>query len=86
MYNKNQKVGVLGSGGVGQVLASAFLKEGHQVMLGTRNTSKEQVVNWKNANPGAQTGTFAETAGFGELIILCVEGERCTRGNQAGRN
>ncbi|HZG25783.1 MAG TPA: NAD(P)-binding domain-containing protein [Chitinophagaceae bacterium] len=74
MYNKNQKVGVLGSGGVGQVLASAFLKEGHQVMLGTRNTSKEQVVNWKNENPGAQTGTFAETAGFGELIILCVEG------------
>lgn len=75
MYNKNLKVGILGSGPVGQALGSAFLSEGHQVMLGTRNTSKEQVVGWKNKNEGAQTGSFADTAGFGDLLVLAVEGD-----------
>src|SRR5436190_17156827 len=66
---------MLSSGDVGQVLGSAFLKEGHEIMLGTRNTSKEQVVKWKNENEGAQTGTFSETAGFGDLLVLAVEGD-----------
>ena len=34
------KVGVLGSGDVGKVLASGFLKHGHQVMIGSRSGSK----------------------------------------------
>jgi predicted dinucleotide-binding enzyme len=34
------KIGIIGSGIVGRVLASGFLKEGHSVMLGTRNISK----------------------------------------------
>lgn len=75
MYSKNITIGVLGSGMVGQVLAAAFLKEGHAVMLGTRNPSKEAVVNWKNKHDGGQTGTFAETAAFGELLVLAVEGD-----------
>ena len=32
------KVGVLGSGEVAKVLASGFLKHGHEVMMGTRET------------------------------------------------
>jgi hypothetical protein len=74
MYNNNQKVGVLGSGPVGQVLAAAFLTEGHQVMLGTRNTAKPEVEQWKSAHPGAETGTFADTAAFGDILVLAVEG------------
>ena len=35
------KVGIIGSGVVGQTLAKAFKSEGYEVMLGTRNTSKE---------------------------------------------
>ena len=45
------KIGIIGSGIVGQVLANAFLSEGHEVILGTRNTSKEEVVKWKKENP-----------------------------------
>lgn len=75
MYSKNLKIGILGSGMVGQVLGNAFLQEGHKVMLGTRNTSKEQVVKWKNEHEGGETGTFAETAAFGDLIVLAVEGD-----------
>lgn len=74
MNDKKDKIGVLGSGIVGQVLANAFLSEGHPVMLGTRNTLKEDVVKWKNEHEQAQTGNFAETAAFGDIIILAVEG------------
>jgi predicted dinucleotide-binding enzyme len=68
------KIGVLGSGIVGRVLASAFLNEGHQVMLGTRNISKEEVLKWKNENTGSLLGSFQETAQYGEIIVLAVSG------------
>ncbi len=68
------KVGILGSGIVGRVLASAFIKEGHDVMLGTRNTSKDEVVKWLSENPGAEIGSFEDTAGFGDLIVLATGG------------
>ena len=74
MYNKQLKIGVLGSGDVGRVLASAFLKEGHPVMLGTRDPSKDQVIKWKNNNVGAETGTFEQTAAFGDIIVLAAAG------------
>jgi predicted dinucleotide-binding enzyme len=45
------KIGIIGSGIVGRVLANAFLSEGHKVMLGTRTTAKEEVVQWKKDNP-----------------------------------
>jgi 8-hydroxy-5-deazaflavin:NADPH oxidoreductase len=68
------KAGILGSGDVGRVLATAFLKEGHEVMLGSRTTTKDEVVKWQQENPGGQTGTFAEAAAFGEVIVLAVKG------------
>src|SRR6476646_8685614 len=74
MYSKNLKIGVLGSGDVGRVLASAFLKEGNPVMLGTRDPSKDQVVKWKKDNAGGQTGTFEQTAAFGDIIVLATAG------------
>ncbi len=74
MYSKQLKVGVLGSGDVGRVLASAFLNEGHQVMLGTRDPSKDQVVKWKQDNTKGLTGTFGETASFGDILVLATAG------------
>jgi len=74
MYNKQLKIGVLGSGDVGRVLATAFLKEGHPVMLGTRDPSKDQVVKWKTENERGKTGTFSETAAFGDILILAAAG------------
>ena len=68
------KTGIIGSGIVGRVLASAFLKEGHEVMLGTRDTGKDDVVKWKEANPGGLIGTFEEAASFGELLVLATGG------------
>jgi len=68
------KVGIIGSGVVGQVLASAFLEEGNDVMLGTRNTSKDEVLKWQQKNQKGQLGSFADTAKFGELLVLAVSG------------
>lgn len=68
-----KKIGVLGSGIVGQTLASGFLKHGFQVMVGTRDPSK--LAEWKaKAGNQGSVGSFAETAAFGEMIALCVKG------------
>ncbi len=68
------KVGILGSGIVGRVLGSAFLQEGHLVMLGTRNISKDEVITWQKENTGGLLGSFQETAQFGQVIVLAVSG------------
>lgn len=68
------KIGIIGSGIVGQVLAKAFLAEGHTVQLGTRDTAKEELVKFKTENPAISIGDFASTARFGELIVWAVSG------------
>jgi 8-hydroxy-5-deazaflavin:NADPH oxidoreductase len=68
------KVGILGSGDVGRILGKAFLSEGHEVLLGTRDTSKEAVVKWQTENPTAKLGSFADAAQFGELLVLASLG------------
>jgi predicted dinucleotide-binding enzyme len=67
------KIGVLGSGDVAKVLASGFLKHGHQVTVGSR--TPEKLAEWKTQNPKGSTGTFAATAAFGELILLAISGK-----------
>src|SRR5437016_746265 len=69
------KTGIIGSGIVGQVLASGFLKHGHEVMMGTRDPKKPDVQKWLAANPGARVGTFAETATFAQLAVLATGGK-----------
>lgn len=69
------KIGILGSGIVGRVLGTAFIAEGHEVMLGTRNVQKEDVVQWLSKNPEAKAGSFEETAIFGEIIVLAMSGD-----------
>jgi len=67
------KVGVIGSGIVGQTLADGFLKHGHEVMRGSREPAK--LAAWKaGAGTKARTGTFAEAAAFGEVVVLAVKG------------
>jgi hypothetical protein len=66
------KVGIIGSGDVAKVLAKGFLKHGHDVVVGTRNTAK--LADWAKQNPAVRIGTFADTAKFGELLVLAVKG------------
>jgi 8-hydroxy-5-deazaflavin:NADPH oxidoreductase len=66
------KVGVIGSGVVGQVLASGFLKHGHEVVIGTRDPSK--LAAWAKNNPRGRVAGFADAARFGEVVVLAVQG------------
>ena len=52
--------------------AGGFVKHGHQVMLGTRDTGK--LKDFVAQHQGAQTGSFADAAKFGELVVLAVKG------------
>jgi predicted dinucleotide-binding enzyme len=54
------------------VLASGFLKHGHDVMIGTRTASK--LADWAKQNPKGSVGGFAQAAKFGELVVLAVKG------------
>jgi predicted dinucleotide-binding enzyme len=68
-----KKIAVLGSGTVGQVLADGFLKHGYEVMRGSRDPAK--MSEWRStAGSKASTGTFAEAAKWGELVVLAVKG------------
>lgn len=66
------KIGVLGSGVVGQTLAAGFLKHGHDTMIGSRE--KDKLESWGRANPKARLGSFSETAAFAEVVVLAVKG------------
>jgi len=69
------RVGILGSGDVAKSLARGFLKEGHEVMLGSREPAK--LDSWvRDTGRGASSGTFSETAKFGELAVLAVHGTK----------
>jgi len=67
------KVGIIGSGVVGQTLAAGFLKHGHQVTIGTREPAK--LKDWAARNKGAAVKSFAEAAAFGDVVALAVAGQ-----------
>jgi len=65
------KIGIIGSGVVGQQLGLGFLRIGHEVKIGTRDTLK--LTEWKQkAGANASVGSFADAAAFGEVIILAT--------------
>jgi predicted dinucleotide-binding enzyme len=66
------KVGVLGSGDVAKSLAGGFVKHGHAVMLGTRDAGK--LKDFVGQHHGAQVGSSADAAKFGEVVVLAVKG------------
>lgn len=69
------RVGILGSSDVAKSLARGFIGEGHEVTLGSREP--EKLASWvQESGNGASSGTFSETAKFGELVVLAVNGAK----------
>jgi predicted dinucleotide-binding enzyme len=67
------RVGIIGSGAVGETLSNGFLKYGHQVMRASRTPAKLEA--WREqAGASARTGTFAEAAAWGDVAVLAVKG------------
>jgi predicted dinucleotide-binding enzyme len=68
------KIGILGSGDVAKALGRGFAAAGHEVKLGTRSPSK--LLEWAEVTGhGVTSGSFAECAAFGEVVVLAVLGQ-----------
>jgi hypothetical protein len=69
------KVGILGSGDVGQALGRGFTSHGHDTKIGSRTPDSDKLKTWlKQVTGEASTGTFAEAAAFGEILVLATQG------------
>jgi 8-hydroxy-5-deazaflavin:NADPH oxidoreductase len=80
------KISIIGTGTVGQTIASKLIELGYDVMLGTRNvqeklsaSEKDSYGNppfseWNKLNARAKLGTFEEAAAHGDLLINATHG------------
>lgn len=69
------KIGVLGTGMVGDAIGSRLVELGHEVKMGSRTADNEKAKAFVAKHAGkASAGTFAEAAAFGEIIINCTAG------------
>ncbi len=69
----SKKIGIIGSGSVGVILANGFIKHGYDVTLGTNTVSKHAELKSK-VDAKANVGSFEDAATFGEIIVLCTKG------------
>ena len=69
------KIAVLGTGQVGETIATKLLSLGHQVKMGSRTANNEKAVAFvAKFSENASQGTFAEAAQFGEVIVNATSG------------
>ncbi len=77
------RIGIIGSGIVGQLLGGKLITLGHDVVLGTRSPSDLEskrgmapsLADWLNGpGRGARVATFSEAAAHGEVVINATSG------------
>ncbi|MFH7000164.1 NADPH-dependent F420 reductase [Flavobacterium sp. FlaQc-57] len=69
------KIGILGTGQVGNLIGSRLIENGHQVMIGGREANNERGLAFlKNNSENASYGTFEEASFFGEIIFNATNG------------
>jgi 8-hydroxy-5-deazaflavin:NADPH oxidoreductase len=67
------KIGILGTGDVGQALGRGLVGLGHEVRLGSREAGNAKAMAWiSKTGAKASAGTFADAAAFGELAVLAT--------------
>jgi len=71
-----KKIGILGTGMVGNTIGSKLIALGYEVKMGSRTTNNPKAAEWVQKNgKNASQGSFAEAASFGELVFNCTKGE-----------
>lgn len=69
------RIGILGTGMVGQTIGAKLVELGHEVKMGSRSAGNEKAAEWvKASGANGSQGTFAEAAAFGEIIFNCTAG------------
>jgi 8-hydroxy-5-deazaflavin:NADPH oxidoreductase len=67
------KVGIIGSGIVGQTLANGFIKHGYEVTIGTNTPAKREELTSRTKGQ-AKVGSFEDAARFGDIVVLTTKG------------
>jgi len=69
------RIAVLGTGDVGNRLATKLVSLGNEVMMGSRTAKNPKAAAWAKANGAkASMGTFEDAAKFGEVVFNCTAG------------
>jgi predicted dinucleotide-binding enzyme len=69
------RIGILGTGVVGQTIGGKLTELGHDVKLGSRTATNEKAAKWvAQYGSRASQGTFADAASFGEVVFNCTSG------------
>src|SRR5689334_7885637 len=66
-------VGVLGTGMVGDAIATRLVEVGYDVVMGSREATNPKAVAWAERT-GGRAGTFADAAAHGPLIFNATPG------------
>ncbi|WP_410013472.1 NADPH-dependent F420 reductase [Sodalis sp. C49] len=64
------KIGIIGAGFIGRAIAQLAMKQGHEVMVS--NSRGPQTLMSLVASIGCLTGTAAQAAAFGELVVVAI--------------
>ena len=66
---------VLGTGMVGETLATKLVELGHEVQMGARDAANDRAALWADDHGRlASAGGFAEAAGWADRVIFAVNG------------
>lgn len=70
------RIGIFGTGMVGETIGGKLVALGHEVKLGGRAATNEKGLAWaKKVGDKGSYGTFADAAAFGEMVFNCTKGE-----------
>lgn len=67
------RIGLLGTGMVGQAVGTRLARLGHQVLMGARDVTNPAAARWAS-DTGAVAGTFAEAGKHGEILVNATLG------------
>src|SRR5262250_1826377 len=69
------KIAILGTGMVGNTIATKLVQLGHDVIMGSRGANSEPGQQWlRSVNNQGRIGTFSDAAAFGEIVFDCTNG------------
>ncbi len=68
---KPEKIGIIGTGRIGSVLARAWVKAGHEVFVSSRHPQELQGLV-AELGPHAHAGTPQQAAAFGTIVLVSI--------------
>ena len=71
LAQKPMKIGVIGSGRIGSTIGGLWAKAGHEILFSDRDPEQAKRAA-EGAGPRARTGSVAEAAAFGDVVLIAV--------------